>query len=471
MHILCVSPDIAPYGASPAAKVSSGLSHALRHLNHDVTLLSPLHPSINAKALSLARRLDSIHVTLGQHIREFHIYDGRSASGVTTVFLDNRSLFERPYDPKDDSNEDCILRMLVFASAAAQWLNERKEHFDLVHWHDWPMALGAVISKHRTASLPTLYSVYDLQHQGRLPEIMLSALGLSQQGYSGDLIYGGSLNLVAAAVRSSDRVLTMGASQATSLLSEPFAHGLSRIFKERLSPPLGIPYGIDGGVWDPSKDRLIAFPYDVSDLSGKVRCKTAIQSLYALPLRTEVPLLVALMPSLEASKPSFVEVLIALLRNDVQILLMQSLEVQAPYVDSLRDKFPDRFAQAPMDTEQKVHQILAGGDLFLVPPDMEDPALTLAAMRYGAAPIAPSTLPLGGDIVDCDVRMETGTGFVYDETAAAALLATCQRALGAFADPVGFRHLQARLMKSDYSWNRVARYYDQIAQEVTTTPG
>ncbi len=471
MHILCVSPDVAPYGTSSAAKVSAGLSQALRHLNYDVTLLSPLYPSINTKELSLARRLDSIQVTQGQHTADFHVYDGRSASGVNTVFLENHSLFEQPYDPEEDSDEEKIVRMVLFAAAADQWLKERKDNFGLVHWHDWPLALGLVLCKHRHPDLPVVLSIYDLQYQGRLSEIMLSTLGLTHQPFSNDLVYGGSLNLLAAAVRSADRVLTTSTSQAKSILSEPSAHGLSRVLADRAMPPLGIHYGIDGSVWNPATDRLIAAPFDCSDLSGKLRCKTALQSLHALHLRAEAPLLVAVMPSGAAPDPSFMEMLTALLRNDAQLLLAQlhGGDVSSGF-DSLRETFPDRFGVASVDTQAKEHGLLSGADLLLLLPGVGAPDLHFRAMRYGAVPIVHGASQLAEGVVDCDPRLETGTGFIYDDTDAPTLLSTCQRALGAFADHYTFRHLQKRIMQADHSWDRVARYYDQMTRELTMPP-
>ncbi len=472
MHILCVSPDIAPYGHSPAAVLSTGLSKALRQQKHEVTLISPLYPTIDPKQLSLARRLDSIHVAMGSHHHDFNVYDGRTTSGVQTVFLENNTLFNDPYSPCADNTESNVLQFVFFSAAVSQWLEHKNDTFSLVHAHDWPTALAVILTKHRYPHLPTLYTIYDLQHQGRLPEVMLTALGLNNEPFTKDLIYGGSLNFMAAGLQYADRIVTTTTSQATAILKEPDAHGLSLALARRSTPPIGIRRGIDDSIWNPSTDRLIPAPYDASDVAGKLRCKTKLQTTYGLELRTDIPLLTVVLPPEPSSSDKLIhDMLPALLRNDIQVLIAQpDHTIDHASWEDLTTRFNDHVKIASPSESTPVNAWLAGSDFILLLPGSNSSDLHLKALRYGTLPIVPSESSLTESIVDCDPSLDTGTGFMYDTADASVLLATSQRAIGAFKDHYAFQRLQKHIMQIDHSWNKAAGYYDQMAHELTQTP-
>jgi starch synthase len=472
MHILCVSPDVAPYGESPAAIVSAGLGKALRQLKHDVTMLSPLYPTIDPQRLSLAKRLDSLHVSMGKHQCDFAVYDGRHSSGVQTIFLDNHQLFNKVYQPAQDSDEENILRFVLFSAAASIWLKDRRDTFDLMHAHDWSCALSVLNAKHSNPPLPVIYNIYDLQHQGRLPETMLTDLGLNNEPFAKDIVYGGALNLFAGALRCADRVVTTTTSQAAAILAEPAAYGLSRLVAERDMPPVGIRYGVDGSIWNPATDGLIAARYDAVDLLGKVRCKAALQSSTHLPLREEIPLIAIVLPkSPSVYRQAVHDVLPDLLRNDVQVILSHLAEAaDADFFKTLTEQYSERLAVTGCVTKPELHRLLAGADFLMVPPGLGPTKLHLCALRYGTVPIVPAEASLAENIVDCDARLETGTGFIFDTAEAAVLLATCQRAAGAFAHNFAFQRLQKHIMQIDHSWDRAARYVDQMAREVVIQP-
>src|SRR6185369_7898819 len=103
----------------------------------------------------------------------------------------------------------------------------------------------------------------------------------------------------------------------------------------------------------------------------------------------------------------------------------------------------------------------AASDFALVPSRFEPCGLVqLYAQRYGALPVAHATGGLVDTIVDCDAKLETGTGFLFDEPTADALYATTQRALSAYASP-RWGSLRRRVMRLDRGWERAARQYEQ----------
>ena len=79
-----------------------------------------------------------------------------------------------------------------------------------------------------------------------------------------------------------------------------------------------------------------------------------------------------------------------------------------------------------------MHRIFAGADFVLVPSRFEPCGLVqMYAQRYGALPVARATGGLVDTIVDCDAKLETGTGFLFEEPTADALLGAVERAIAA----------------------------------------
>jgi starch synthase len=83
------------------------------------------------------------------------------------------------------------------------------------------------------------------------------------------------------------------------------------------------------------------------------------------------------------------------------------------------------------------------------------------AQRYGALPVAHATGGLYDTIVDCDAKLETGTGFLFEEASVDALLAAGERALSARTMP-RWPGLVRRVMRLDRGWDRPGRRYEQL---------
>jgi starch synthase len=112
-------------------------------------------------------------------------------------------------------------------------------------------------------------------------------------------------------------------------------------------------------------------------------------------------------------------------------------------------------------SEALVHRVYAAADILLAPSRFEPCGLVqLYAQRYGALPVARATGGLVDTIVDCDAKLETGTGFLFDEPTTDALYAATQRALAAYTLPQ-WASLRRRVMRLDRGWERAARQYEQ----------
>ena len=113
-------------------------------------------------------------------------------------------------------------------------------------------------------------------------------------------------------------------------------------------------------------------------------------------------------------------------------------------------------------SETLVHRIFAGADVVLVPSRYEPCGLVqMYAQRYGALPVANATGGLVDTIVDCDAKLETGTGFLFQGVTVDNVVAGVERAIAARATRA-WPELMHRVMRLDRGWERPARRYEQV---------
>ncbi|MFO0675880.1 MAG: glycosyltransferase [Polyangiaceae bacterium] len=103
-----------------------------------------------------------------------------------------------------------------------------------------------------------------------------------------------------------------------------------------------------------------------------------------------------------------------------------------------------------------MHRILAGSDVVVVPSRLEPGGLVqMYAQRYGTLPVVRNTGGLRDTVVDL-VAQPDGTGFVFHEPRADALVDTLARALRMRPSPAG-KPRSVRAMGLDRSWARSAK--------------
>jgi starch synthase len=123
------------------------------------------------------------------------------------------------------------------------------------------------------------------------------------------------------------------------------------------------------------------------------------------------------------------------------------------------------FARAASET--LVHRIFGAADFIVVPSRFEPCGLVqLYGQRYGALPIARAVGGLVDTIVDCDAKLETGTGFLFDAATPAGVVGAVERAVAAKVSP-RWPSLVRRVMRLDRGWDRPARRYEQLYRALT----
>lgn len=470
MEILFVTTELAPFvKVGGLADVSAALPKTLRALGHKVTIVMPRFPAFEEAGLLLARRLTPLTLHLGGQTHEVTVYDGRLPSQVDLVLLDAPGLFDRAgvYGERGEDYPDNAMRFAVLSRAVAEIAKQRTESGappDVVHVNDWPTALVAKYMKDIGVRTPTLLTIHNVAHQGVFPKDILPALGLSWDDFHvGGIEFYGSVNFLKQGIVSADAVSTVSASYAREIQSEAGCRldGVLRA-KERIT---GIVNGVDYGVWNPSTDSNIVARYDAEDASNKARCKGALQKELGLAIEEKAPL-IASVGRIVAQKGSdlVVDAIPRILRgSDAQIVIAgDGDEALVAKLQAAADKGHGRVVFIRNAPEAQVHRIFAGADIALVPSRFEPCGLVqLYAQRYGALPVAHATGGLVDTIVDCDSKLETGTGFLFDAPTADLLYATVQRAVAAF-ETDRWPTLRRRVMRLDRGWERAGRQYEQV---------
>lgn len=126
------------------------------------------------------------------------------------------------------------------------------------------------------------------------------------------------------------------------------------------------------------------------------------------------------------------------------------------------EKSHGRAVFAPAASEALAHRIFGGADIVLVPSRYEPCGLVqMYAQRYGALPVANATGGLVDTVVDCDAKLETGTGFLFYGVTVDNVVGGVERAMAARATPA-WAGLVHRVMRLDRGWERPARRYEQV---------
>jgi starch synthase len=465
MEVLMVSAELSPYARqTQAGDAVAALGKALRQLGHDVTLALPRYPRFEAGGLLLARRLTPLSLPSGTEVM---VFDGQLSSGVRLALFDAPVLFDRPgvYGEGSRDYPDNAKRFGLLSQAAAALVRHATNQgrtFDIVHLHDWPAALvPAALRMMPSPAVATVLTIHDVTRQGRFPASELESLGLSEE-IGDELRVEKELNVLKGGIVMADAVTTVSPSYAEELCSRERAGELAALLADDQKPLLGLYHGIDYAIYNPATDPLVISRYDAEDPSNKGRCKTALIRELKLELELEVPLVAAITGHNPREAELLREALPEIMKNEVTCIVAGD-DVAA--LEALVEQYPGRLFLLDNPDEARLHRLYAGAEMLIIPFE-HDPSGTQAmvAQRYGTLPIARATGGLRDAVVDCDSALETGTGFLFEENTAEALLGALQRALAAYASG-SFSRLVRRVMRLDVGWDRPARRYLQVYRQ------
>ena len=427
----------------------------------------PLYREARARAGELEPFCDSFEVESGGGLEVVRCWRQVGDTYPKTLFLEHNPSFDRAgiYGEGGSDSPDNPKRFALFASAAIEIARRIGEGNLILHAHDWHAALVPVYLRRvyrdepDLQRLPSVLTVHNGGFQGVFPYQVLHQIGLPEEMWSPDFMeWYGRLNFLKGGLLYADMVTTVSPTHAFELLTDVGGFGLQHSFRALGDRLVGIRNGIDVDRWNPANDPDIAATFTADDLSGKVKCKAALQASWGLPRRPDIPLF-GMSARLVAQKGLDQIVASHSLRQlDAQFIFLGAGEAQ--FENALRElaaRYPARIAINTGFTDKLEHQLLAGADFLMMPSLYEPCGLTqMRAQLYGALPVARRVGGLA-DTIDDGV-----TGILYDAYSPDAFDHAVQRAVTLYQDRPWFTELAKGAMRKDFSWAQPAEAYAAV---------
>ena len=475
MNILYVTSEAVPFCKTGGlADVAGSLPQSLAANGDRVSVILPLYQSV-ADAWR-----DRLHFERYTYVRLAwrSLYCGLFSyerQGVTWYFVDNEQYFKRPelYGYYDDGE-----RFAFFCRAVTELLPLLPEKPDVVHCNDWQTALVPIYIRDEAVreefykSVRTVITVHNIEYQGRYGrETVEDLFGLDAGWFTGGtLAFDGDVNLLKGAIVTADAVTAVSPTYAQELKYAYFAHGLESVMQMVEGKLHGVLNGIDMERYDPASDPNLTANYSLRRMAGKAKDKAALQRMMGLAERKDTPV-VAMVSRLVSHKglDLVCETLDYFMEKDMQLVVLGKGDGKyESFFSWAQAKYPGRVAVHLGYSESLAMQIYAGADLFLMPSKSEPCGLSqMIAMRYGAVPIVRSTGGLADTVKSCQVGQSDGTGYLFGDYDAGAMLSVIGQATGLYrGDRAGFDTVRQRGMTEDFSWTRSADSYRHIYENL-----
>ena len=488
LNIVMAASEAVPYAKTGGlADMVGALSIELAKSGHHVTLLMPGYRGrATGESRQLAMRLSipvdgkSVDVT----VEEENVPVSGALHRLRVLFVRYDPYFDRPglYQQDHHDYPDNLERFVLFCRAVLEavrgLIETRAEKVDVLHLHDWQVALCAVYLKtfpHEYKGLDqlkVLLTLHNMGYQGTFPGQEFVKTGLPPSLFSpSGLEFYGAVNCLKGGIIFSDAVSTVSPTYAKEIMTAEYGCGLEGVLASRTDGVKGITNGIDVATWNPETDSYLPAQYTVADLSGKQACKRALQRELGLPNR-EVPLL-AVIGRLIFQKgfDLFIELLSELMSLDTQIVVLGTgnHQLEQQFI-AAKARYPDRVGLCLGFDEGMAHRIEAGSDMLIMPSRYEPCGLSqLYSLRYGTVPIVRRTGGLADTVVPfrpSTVKSRCATGFHFIEASADSLLSALLLSLHVYKERQIWQSMIHAGMKANLSWDRSAELYVNLYREM-----
>ena len=475
MKLFFAASEVAPFiKTGGLADVAGSLPPALARGGMETAVILPLYDKIRDDWRQKMTFRRYIYVDLGWR----HEYCGLFSleyRGVTWYFVDNEKYFRRGrlYGEFDDGE-----RFAFFSKAVVDLLPSLDWMPDILHCNDWQTALVPIYLKDVATRWPevrgirTVFTIHNIEYQGRYGSDTVDQLfGLDRGWYDdGTLQMDGDVNLMKGAMLMADAVTTVSPTYAAQLHDPAYAEGLDSIINAVGWKMHGVVNGIDTQDYDPARDPALPERYDSDHMAGKAACKDALQAALGLHREADTPL-IAMVTRLVGHKGLDLvqQAMDGIMATGCQFVVLGTGD--GGYEDFFRWKagqYPGRLSAQILYAEDLSRRIYAAADLFLMPSRSEPCGLSqMIAMRYGAVPIVRATGGLADTVRSCQVGQEDGTGYLFGDYDAGAMLSVVGQATGLYrGDREGFNAVRRRGMTADFGWERSAAAYRHIYENL-----
>ncbi len=480
MNVLFVSAEVDPFAkVGGLADVVGSLPKALRSRGIDARVLMPYYAFIDQTRFNI-RHLFSFQFERQTGLERVDIY-GTEHNDVPIYFLRALPWFGQERTVYSNWDGD-VPRFIFFCQAALEAATALRDQLgwfpDLFHVNDWHTGLTPFLIDLRRAydpawrSVGTMLTIHNMAYQGDYITGFTMPLGIPGRNHPELQRYNLGDNMLATAIAYSDIITTVSPRYAVEIQFPYQSYGLQNLLRSRLLDLYGIVNGIDMELWNPETDRMISSHFNADNfVQLRPPNKRQLQQDSDLEVRDDV-FVIGLVSRLVEQKGldlAFPALRRLLADTDVQFVGLGSGE---PEFNNMLFRLGEDFhwrARAFVGYNATVAQrIYAGCDLFLMPSHYEPCGVgQMLAMRYGALPLVRETGGLADTVENYDDGpADRGTGFMFQWETPDAVLGTIHWALRTYHQRrEAWRRMQARALRTDFSWNKGAAEYIQLYEE------
>ena len=467
--IVHVAAECSPFARTGGlGEAVAGLARAQARAGHRVTVFVPLYAGARRVAGDLSPVGPAHNLDMGPRREDVRLLRAARRPGeAQIIFVDAPQYFDRPglYGEPGGDYPDNHRRFALLSLAALVGTSRMAAEPVVMHAHDWHAALVPVYLRTdpRFASLAAnavaVFSIHNAGYQGLFPATAMADLGLPTEVWTPDRLEScGELNMLKGGLALSDVVVTVSPSHAAELVTDVGGFGLQTVFRSLGDRLVGNTNGIDEDIWDPSADPDTPAPYSAGDLSGKVRCKEALQAELGLPRRADVPLF-AMSARLTLQKGLDLVLGSERVRSaDAQFAFLGNGD--ARYREALTALARERPANIATEfdfVDAREHRLLAGADFLIMPSLYEPCGLTqMRAQRYGDPVVARDVGGLHDTVADDD------TGFLFAEYTPTGFDTAIDRALRTYREPPALLAMRLRAMAQHFTWAQSVNAYADV---------
>jgi starch synthase len=480
MQIVFAASECVPFAKiGGLAEVVGALRPELVKLGHEVTVYLPLYASVRAHIEGEWKyAVRSITIPFQTYNRFVGIVDGGKREGVQYYFVDCPELFDRQgiYGTGVSEYSDNWERFGLFCRAVLE-ASKQLGVPQIFHAHDWqaaliPMYLRTVYAHDPLlSSAATVFTIHNAGRQGSFAAATTEKLLLPWDVFTMDkLEHYGSFNFLKGGLAFADMLATVSRKYAEEIQTPEFGNKLDGLFSYRAADLRGILNGVDYARWNPATDGHLAGHYTPEDLTGKRECRIDLLHAFGLDDLPDSTAVIGMVTRFSTQKgvDLVAEAAEQLAERDVAVVALGTGE---PYYETqFRDwaaRRPDRVAVQIRYDNGLAHKIEAGSDLYLMPSRYEPCGLNqMYALKYGTVPLVRATGGLDDTVEQWNKEQGTGTGFKFNGFEKAELLGAIDSALEAFRDKPGWERLMRNGMAQDFGWEKPAKQYSDLYEEV-----
>lgn len=470
MKILMAATEMAPFARSGSLADSlHSLPEALQARGHQISVVLPLFRSVREQQdFPIEPTKVKFSVPVGPATYDCEVFQTRLPSGLQVFFLRRDEFFDRSglYGNEGRDYEDNSARFIYFAKAVIELARRLDPSPDILHGHDWPCGMIPVLAKVRGLSLPQVLTVHDLGFQGNFWSYDFALTNLPSNYFSpGGVEFYGSLNFLKSGLVFADRVIFPSEILINEAMEPGQGCGLESLLREQRGKLVGIPEAVEPSLWDPARDPHLPANFSPDNLEGKTACRAALLTECDLDPNPSRPVF-GMVTRLLRNKgfDILLPALDRLLAGDNRLVILGQGEPEYEvHLQIAARKHAGKMALLRRTDEDMARKIFAGADILLAPARLEEGGVrTMQAMRYGVIPIARASGGLRQLVEDYDPDTGAGTGFVFYDFTADALVDAVRRAEDVWQSPPAWKNLLGRAMSMDCSWDAAADRHEKL---------